>query len=78
MKDRLQRVLCTLDDLERASQRPSPLQRMDARAKTAAATLFLVTMLSVPLAQLSELLLYALFPIAAAAAGGIEIGRAHV
>lgn len=74
MKERMQRVLCTLDDLERASQRPSPLQRMDARAKTAAATLFLVTMLSVPLAQLSELLLYALFPIAAAAAGGIDYG----
>ncbi len=74
MKERLQRVLCALDDLERASQRPSPLQRMDARSKTAAATLFLVTMLSVPLAQLSELLLYALFPIAAAAAGGIDYG----
>ena len=74
MKERLQRVLCTLDDLERASQCRSPLHDMDARAKTVAATLFLVAMLSVPLIRLSELLLYALFPIVAAAAGGFDYG----
>jgi len=74
MRERLQRVLCTLDDLERDSLRHSLLHGMDARAKTSAALLFLVTMLSVPLSQLSELLLYALFPIVAAAAGGIGYG----
>lgn len=74
MKERLQRLLCTLDDVERAAQSRSPLHDMDARAKTAAATLYLVAMLSVPLVRLSELLLYALFPIAAAAAGGIGYG----
>lgn len=72
MTGRLQRMLCMLDDMERASQRHTPLHAADARAKTAAALLYLAVMLSVPLTHLSDLLLYALFPIAAAAAGGMS------
>lgn len=72
MKTRLQHILCMLDDMERTSQRHSPLHAVDARAKTAAALLYMTAMLSVPLQRLSELMLYALFPIAAAAAGGMS------
>lgn len=74
MRERIERALCALDDMERAAQGQSPLHALDARAKTAAALLYIVTMLSVPLTRLSDLLLYALFPIAGSAAGGMSYG----
>lgn len=72
MNDRLQTALYALERLEEEARRDSPLHRTDARAKLLVTTIFLATMLSVPLARLSEILLYALFPILTAAQGGMR------
>ena len=56
MSARLQQTLCELEALERSARARSPLHRLDARAKLLTTAVYLVTMLSVPLAQLSELL----------------------
>ena len=74
MKNSLQNALCALDALERNARTESPMHRLDARAKLLATTVYLVTMLSVPLPQLSEILLYALFPMATATLGGMRLG----
>ena len=74
MKNRLQQVLCELDALERTAQAESPLHRLDARAKLLTTAVFLFTMLSVPLSQLSEILFYTLFPLLTAAMGGMRFG----
>ncbi len=74
MKGRLQHVLCELDAMERTARRQSPLHSLDARAKLLVSVVFLVTMLSVPLLRLSELLLFAVFPIVTAAMGGLNFG----
>ena len=74
MKNSLQNALCALDALERNARTESPMHRLDARAKLLATTVYLVTMLSVPLPQLSEILLYALFPMTTATLGGMRLG----
>lgn len=74
MKGRLQHVLCELDAMERTARRQSPLHSLDPRAKLLVSVVFLVTMLSVPLLRLSELLLFAVFPIVTAAMGGLNFG----
>lgn len=75
MKNRLQYALCELDALERTARTESPMHRLDARAKLLATTVYLVTMLSLPLSRLSEILLYALFPLITASMGGMRLGR---
>lgn len=72
MKNGLQHVLCELDAMERTARMQSPLHRIDARAKLLVTLVFLATMLSVPLDRLSEMLLFALFPIFTAAMGGLS------
>lgn len=72
--NRLQHVLSELDALERSARTESPLHRLDARAKLLTTAVFLTTMLSVPLSQLSEILFYALFPLLTAAMGGMRFG----
>ncbi len=74
MRSRLQHALCELEALERSARAASPLHRLDARAKLLTTAVYLGTMLSVPLTQLSEILLYALFPILTAAMGGLRPG----
>ena len=74
MKNKLQQVLYELDAMERTARGRSPLHCLDARAKLLATVVFLVTMLSVPLARLSELLLFFVFPIVSAAMGGFSFG----
>ena len=68
------RALCRMDAAERSARADTPLHRIDARAKLPATFVYLVTMLSVPLTRLSELLLYLLFPLLCAAAGAIRYG----
>ena len=75
MKARLQRALYRLDAAERSARTASPLGAVDGRAKLLATVVFLATMLSLPLGSLSELLLYALFPLATAAMGRLDYGR---
>lgn len=71
---RLRQVLCRLDALERDACGQSPLHRLDARAKLLVLSVFLATMLSVPLVRLAELLLFFVFPVVTAATGGIGYG----
>jgi len=75
MKIRLQYLLYRLDAAERSARMRSPLHTIDGRAKLLTTVVFLATMLSVPLGRLSELLLYALFPLAAAALGRLDYAR---
>lgn len=75
MKARLQQALYRLDAAERSARMASPLRDIDGRAKLLATTVFLATMLSLPPGDLSELLLYALFPLGAAAMGRLDYGR---
>lgn len=74
MKNRLQHVLCALDAMERTARMQSPLHRTDARSKLLVTVVFLVTMLSVPLCRLPELLLFFVFPIVTCAMGGLSYG----
>ncbi len=74
MRERLTQALYRLEELERADDRPTPLRRLDSRAKLAVTLLYLVAMLSVPLTRLSELLLFVLYPVVMAAVGGFRYG----
>lgn len=64
MSNRLQHLLAQLSALDRAAP-DSPT--IDPRARIVATVVYLIVMLSVPIVRLSELLLYALFPIICAA-----------
>ena len=72
MKNRLQYALCELEALENSARTESPLQRLDARSKLLTTVVFLATMLSVPLTRLSEILLFALYPLLTAPLGGMR------
>lgn len=72
MSRRLERALYRLDALERTAQSTGPLRRIDARAKLLLTVVFLVTMLSLPTERLARLLLFFLFPIAAATAARLD------
>lgn len=74
MKNRLQHVLCALDAMERTARMQSPLHRTDARAKLLVTLVFLLTMLSVPLVRLPNLLLFFVFPIITCAMGNMSYG----
>lgn len=73
MTERLQYALCELDDLELSARGESPLHRLDARAKLLTTGVYLLVMLSVPLTRLSEILLYALFPLLTAMQAHIRL-----
>lgn len=60
--------------MERAADGCSPLHRADARAKLLTTAVYLVTMLSMPPGAFSGLLLFAVYPILAAPAGGLRYG----
>lgn len=66
---RLQRLLVQLAAFERATPNRSTI---DPRARIIVTIIYLATMLSVPIVRLTELLLYALFPIVCAADVRIE------
>ena len=74
MRERLTQALYRLDELERADRCATPLHRLDGRAKLTVTAVYLVVMLSVPLTRLSELLLFALYPVVTAAVGGVRYG----
>lgn len=75
MKNKLPYVLCELDAVERTARMRSPLHTLDARTKLLTTTVFLVSMLSLPLTRLSDLLLFSVFPILTAAMGRLVFGR---
>lgn len=72
MRRRLAQAVCRLEELERADRCPTPLHRLDDRAKLLVTLLYTGLLLSVPLTHLSELLLFALYPLLTARAAGIR------
>lgn len=75
MADRLMQALHTLDDVERSARKRSPLRQIDSRAKIIVTVTFLLSMLSMPLVRLSELMLFFIYPIVSAAMGGLFYGK---
>ena len=75
MSNKLMRLLWLLDEIESSSRRRSPLRQIAPRAKVLVTVIFLLAMLSMPVERLSELMLFALYPIMTAAIGGIGYGR---
>lgn len=75
MKDRLAYALARMESLERAADDPTPLNRIDVRARLVTTVFFLFVMLSVPADRLSELMLYFIFPLAMSAMGGVDYVR---
>ncbi len=71
---RLEAALHQLEQTTLTTGRAGPLHGIDPRARFIVTVLYLVAMLSVPLVQLPHLLLFALFPILQASAGGIPYG----
>lgn len=75
MKNRLEQTLYVLDSMERTSQQSSPLHSIDARAKAITTLVFLVAMLTVPLRNLSDLILFFIYPILLSSMSGVGYGR---
>ena len=66
MRRRLAQAVCRLEELEQSDRRPTLLHRLDGRAKLLVTLLYTGLLLSVPLTHLSELLLFALYPLVTA------------
>lgn len=71
MSEPLQRLLVRLSTLEQSQPTRSPI---DPRARIVVCVVYLIIMLSVPIAKLSELMLYALYPIICTAEVGVRYG----
>ncbi|MBR2050299.1 MAG: cobalt ECF transporter T component CbiQ, partial [Rikenellaceae bacterium] len=71
MSEPLQRLLVRLSTLEQSQPTRSPI---DPRARIVVCVVYLIVMLSVPIAKLSELILYALYPIICTAEVGVRYG----
>ena len=72
MRRRIARTICRLEELELVSPEATWLHRIDGRAKLLVTILYTVLLLSVPLTHLSELLLFALYPLLTARLAGIR------
>ena len=72
MRRRLAQAVCRLEELEQTPGGPQLLYRLDGRAKLFVTLLYTGLLLSVPLTHLSELLLFALYPLLTARMAGIR------
>lgn len=72
MSNKLMYALYLLDEVERSAHQRSPLGQISPRARVLVTLIYLVTMLSMPLERLSELILFSIYPIMTAAIGGIR------
>lgn len=70
--ERVEKALYRLNTLELVAEHHFPLQRLDARAAFAVTLLYLISMLSLPLTALSNLLLYAVYPILLSSGAGTK------
>lgn len=75
MSRRLYEALYLIDATEHTARLKTPLAQIDARAKLVVLLTFLLTMLSLPTERLSNLMLFAIYPITMAAAAGIGYGQ---
>ncbi len=71
---KLEKAIYELNKMERTSEQSSPLHLLDPRAKLLITLLFLIFLLSLPLEDLSGLLLFFIYPIVSCARAGISYG----
>lgn len=71
----LDRILYTLNDIERQSTQTGVLQSIDARAKLITTILFLIFMLSLPINAIENTLLFATYSITLCAMAGISFSK---
>nr|WP_302829826.1 cobalt ECF transporter T component CbiQ [uncultured Bacteroides sp.] len=71
---KIEKALYELNSMEQASQLRSPLHALDSRVKLIVTFLYLICMLSLPLKDLSRLILFCLYPIITCAMAGIGYG----
>lgn len=71
---KLEKAIYELNRMEWTSEQSSPLHALDARAKLLVTLLFLVTVLSIPLTNLSSLILFMVYPILSCSMAGISYG----
>lgn len=71
---KLEKAIYELNRMELASEQPSPLHRLDARAKLLVTLLFLIFVLSLSLDNLAGLILSFVYPIVSCAMAGISYG----
>ena len=72
MTSKLMYALYLLDEVERSAHQHSVLGQISPRARVLVTLIYLVTMLSMPLERLSELMLFGIYPILTAAMGGVR------
>lgn len=72
---KLEKALYELNLMERASEQPGFLHSVDPRAKLGVTLVYLVTLLSLPLGNLSGLILFGVYPILLSAMAGVGYGR---
>lgn len=71
---KLDKALYELNRMERASEQSSPLHLLDARAKILVTLIFLILVLSLPLSDLTGLILFLIYPIITCSMAGISYG----
>lgn len=71
---KLEKAIDELNRMERTAEQCSPLHTLDARAKFLVTLLFLLTVLSLPLIDISSLILFIVYPIVSCAMAGISYG----
>lgn len=72
---KLEKTLYELNLMERAAEQSALLHALDPRAKLLVALLFLIAMLSLPLQNLSGLILFFVYPIISCALARISYGN---
>lgn len=68
---KLEKAIDELNRMERTVEQCSPLHTLDARAKLLVTLLFLLIVLSLPLTDLSTLILFIVYPVVSCAMAGI-------
>ncbi len=74
MRERLTRAIDRIKAAERTDRCPTLLHRLDGRSKLLVTSVYLAILLSVPLTQLSDALLLAVYPLLTASIGGFRYG----
>lgn len=72
---KLEKAIYELDRMERTTGQSSLLHSIDARAKLLVTLCFLITVLSLPLENISSLIFYIIYPIIACAMAEISYGH---
>lgn len=71
---KLEKAIYELNRMEQTSEQSSPLHLLDPRVKLLVTLLFLIIVLSLPLQDLSGLILFFVYPVVSCARAGISYG----